>query len=213
MSKKNNEDKLKILQKRLAEIQNNQEKKAEKSSNNANRKKVAKSKSYTKKQGDNTSKDIKKTGGALKIILIILGSLIIIGGLILGIIFWYFMADSPTNLKNSKGIIYHKEQWNEDHSHLIILNTYDTSEIKFAEIENQNFTDKFADLNIECGLFFLPEMTNKKDSLVYQTYLGPFFSAKEAEQYYQLINPKKDISDTQMGDFKPIKLGTIIKLK
>ena len=211
MSKKNNEEKLKILQERLAEIQQNQESKVENTNQESIRKK---SKSKTKKNLDKNNKVNKKSGGALKIILIILGSLIILGGVIIGIMtISAWMNSEPSNNGKNKVIIYHKKQWNEDHSHLIILNTYDTSEIKFAEIEKQNYNDKFADLNIECGLFFLPDMTNKKDSLVYQTYLGPFFSAKEAEQYYQLINPKKEISDTQMGDFKPIKLGKIITLK
>ena len=81
-------------------------------------------------------------------------------------------SSNPSSIKED--IIYYKSSF--DGNFIIVLNTFDEQQL--ANAESQNLTEK----GYNCDILQLSGVSNSKEE-VFQTFIGPFKKEEEANQY------------------------------
>jgi hypothetical protein len=180
MSEKTNEEKLKILQERLATIQHKKEK--EQQSITEKNKPVApvfKEELVEQSPIQPSIQEPKEKTNSLKyFIIFFIIALVGYGG---------FKAYNSINFDKlfsseteevttdkTKEITYHKSEFNGNY--LIILNSFEDITIANAEVQN------YISEGYKCDVFQLSAVSDSKEE-IFQTYIGPFNKLQEANQY------------------------------
>ena len=215
MSNKTNEEKLRILKDRLADIQQKKEKNQEKEVenkyvapvleeelvNNSEINPIAK----TQRQSKNNSSFIKYFIRFFVIMIVIT---------LLGLLGFYGYKNIDFNSllnsekekeieKENKEIIYSKSKFDEQGNFIVIINEFEKEEHANAEV--QHLINK----GFSCDVFYLPGVSNSNKE-VFQTYIGPFYKKNEAYQYLKsLISPKGLLE----GENEKSTVGSIVELQ
>lgn len=196
MSDNTNEEKLRILQERLAQIQQKKEEKIEKSKPVAP---VFEEDLVNQEVIDpiaKTPREPRNKANGLKY-LIILFVVCLFGYSAFEFIDFNSILNSEESLEKiieqekEEEIKYYKSEFNGNY--IIILNTFNNKEPANAEVQN------LLNEGYRCDVFYLPGVSNSKEK-IFQTYIGPFNKLEEANQY---LNSSQGIQNS----------GEIISLK
>lgn len=179
MSDNTNEEKLRILQERLAQIQQKKEVKQEE--------KIEKSKSVApvfeedlanQKEIDpiaKTPREPRNKSNGLKYLIILFVVCLLGYSAFEFVDFNAILASEETVEKiMEEEIKYYKSEFNGNF--IILLKTFDKQELANAEVQNwvnQGYTS---------DVFYLPAVSNSQEK-IFQTYIGPFNKLEEANQY------------------------------
>lgn len=181
MSNTTNEEKLRILQERLAQIQQKKEVKQEE--NFENSKPVApvfEEDLVNQDKIDPISKTPReprnKSNGLKYLIILFVLSLLAYGA------FEFIDFNSVLSSKESTEKVietevelkYRKSEFNGNY--IVVLNSYNDVSIANAEVQN------LVNEGYKCDVFQLSGVSNSKDE-IFQTYIGPFNKLEEANQY------------------------------
>jgi len=185
MSDKTNEEKLRILQERLASIQ--QKKEIQQEAKIQQNKPVAPvfeeelvnhpnidPISKTPRRPRNNSSLFKYFILCFVIFLVGYGGFYAYNNINFNSFFTSFTSDKPIEIETKKNIIYKKSNFNGNF--IIVLNTFDEQEL--ANAEAQSLTKK----GYNCDVLQLSGVSNAKEE-VFQTFIGPFNKKGEANQY------------------------------
>ena len=185
MSDKTNEEKLRILQERLASIQQKkeiqQEEKIQQNKpvapvfeeelvNHPNIDPIAK----TPRQPRNNSAGLKYFIIFFIIFLVGYGGFFAYNNIDFNSFFTSFTSDNPIEIETKENIIYKKSNFNGNF--IIVLNTFDEKEL--ANAEAQSLTEK----GYNCDVLQLSGVSNSEKE-IFQTFIGPFNKEGEANQY------------------------------
>lgn len=185
MSDNTNEEKLRILQERLAQIQQKKEvKQKEKIENSKPIAPVFEEDLVNQEEIDpiaKTPREPRNKSNGLKYLIILfvfclLGysvAYLILPQQVNGIFDFNAILDSEEDVEEIMAIEYYKSEFNGNF--IIILKNFDKQELANAEV--QNLVNDY-----NCDVFYLPAVSNSKEK-IFQTYLGPFNKLEEANQY------------------------------
>jgi hypothetical protein len=200
MSDKTNEEKLRILQERLSSIQQKKEvKQEERIQQNKPVSPVFEEDLVSEQKPDTDSS--KKKGSAWKIIFFLI-LFAFSGG------FGYYFYDNDFEMeptidsikedfndmyvslfdeeeeeddkekkKKKKKVIYEKSEF-DGKNFIIVLSTFDEGKKEVADDE----VNKLTEMGYNCGVFLLAAVSNSEEE-IFQTYIGPFNTENEANQY------------------------------
>ena len=185
MSDNTNEEKLRILQERLAQIQKKKEAKLEEKGEKS--KPVApvfEEDLVNQEEIDpiaKTPREPRNKPNLLKY-LIILFVVCLCGYSIFEFVDFNSILNSEESVEKiieeeeeeEEEIKYYKSEFNGNF--IIILNTFDKQELSNAEVQN------LLNEGYSCDVFYLPGVSNSKEK-IFQTYIGPFNKLEEANQY------------------------------
>ena len=172
MGKKTNEEKLKILQERLATIQKNQDITSETKEKEKNKEETE----NTKIQSDSVPR---KGNGGLKYIIICLSGIFLLT--VLGYGGYKLYNNSSESEENNQKLIYNKSVWEGKEGFIVVINSHKEMSNAKAEVKDLRIE------GYECNLFYLPTVSNSQDT-VFQTFIGPFEFDSEAKEW--LNSPK-----------------------
>lgn len=191
MSDNTNEEKLRILQERLAQIQQKKEvKQEEKIENSKPVAPVFEEDLVNQEEIDpiaKTPREPKNKTNRLKY-LIILFVVCLLGYSAFEFVDFNSILASEEYGEEIMGeeeeIKYYKDEFNGNF--IIILKTFDKQELANAEIQN------LVNEGYSCDVFYLPGVSNSKEK-IFQTYIGPFNKLEEANQY---LNSSEEIQNS-----------------
>ena len=190
MSDKNNEEKLRILQERLASIQQKKEIQQEDKThhnkpvspvfeeelvNQSNIEPIEK----TPKRPRNNSSGLKYFIIFFILFLVGYGGFFTYNNIDFNSFFRSFISDKPIEIETKENIIYKKSNFNGNF--IIVLNTFDEKEL--ANAEAQSLTEK----GYNCEVLQLSGVSNYEKE-IFQTFIGPFNKEGEANQYLNSTN-------------------------
>ena len=185
MSDKTNEEKLRILQERLASIQQKKEIQQEDKIqhnqpispvfeeeliNHSNIEPIEK----TPKRSRNNSSGLKYFIIFFIIFLVGYGGFFAYNNIDFNSFFTSFTSDKPIKTEIEENIIYKKSNFNGNF--IIVLNTFNEKEL--ANAEAQSLTEK----GYNCNILQLSGVSNSEKE-IFQTFIGPFNKEGEANQY------------------------------
>ena len=180
MSEKTNEEKLKILQERLATIQHKKEKEQQSiTEKNKPLSPVFKEELVEKSPIQPSIKEPKEKTNSLKyFIIFFIIALVGYGGFeAYNSINFDKLFSSETEevtTDKTKEITYHKSEFIGNY--LIILNSFEDITIANAEVQN------YISEGYKCDVFQLSGVSDSEEE-IFQTYIGPFNKLEEANQY------------------------------
>ena len=180
MSEKTNEEKLKILQERLATIQHKKEK--EQQSITEKNKPVApvfKEELVEKSPIQPSIQEPKEKTNSLKyFIIFFIIALVGYGGFeaynSINFVELFSSETKEVTTDKTKEITYHKSEFNGNY--LIILNSFEDVTIANAEVQH------YISEGYKCDVFQLSGVSDSEEE-IFQTYIGPFNKLEEANQY------------------------------
>ena len=180
MSEKTNEEKLKILQERLATIQHKKEKEQQSiTEKNKPLSPVFKEELVEKSPIQPSIKEPKEKTNSLKyFIIFFIIALLGYGGFeaynSINFVELFSSETKEVTTDKTKEITYHKSEFNGNY--LIILNSFEDITIANAEVQN------YISEGYKCDVFQLSAVSDSKEE-IFQTYIGPFNKLQEANQY------------------------------
>lgn len=180
MSEKTNEEKLKILQERLATIQHKKEKEQQSiTEKNKPLAPVFKEELVEQSPIQPSIQEPKEKTNSLKyFIIFFIIALVGYGGFeaynSINFVELFSSETKEVTTDKTKEITYHKSEFNGNY--LIILNSFE--DITIANAEVRNYISK----GYKCDVFLLSNFSDSKEE-IFQTYIGPFNKLQEANQY------------------------------
>tara|TARA_X000000368_G_C23015528_1_gene705536 strand:+ start:735 stop:1331 length:597 start_codon:yes stop_codon:yes gene_type:complete len=181
MSDNTNEEKLRILQERLAQIQQKKEvKQKEKIENSKPVAPVFEEDLVNQEEIDpiaKTPREPRNKPNGLKY-LIILFVVCLLGYSAFEFVDFKSILSSEESveeiMEEDEEIKYYKSDFNGNY--IILLKTFDKQELANAEVQN------WVNEGYSSDVFYLPGVSNSKEK-IFQTYIGPFNKLEEANQY------------------------------